>query len=152
DIFPGRAWIAAELFARSGDRARLASLQTLARTVGLPLVAAGGRPTRGPRPHARARPARAAGHADGDPPAHAALRMRLRAVSEWRTPSALARAACLALSTRTERRPARFCGALIVLAGRAALRIPGGIGAGGCYAGKSSARTGGGGIGAAVWA
>jgi error-prone DNA polymerase len=41
NIFPGRAWIAAELFARSGDRARLASLQALARAAGLPLVAAG---------------------------------------------------------------------------------------------------------------
>jgi error-prone DNA polymerase len=41
DVFPGRAWIAAELFARSGDRARLAALQALARTTGLPLVAAG---------------------------------------------------------------------------------------------------------------
>jgi error-prone DNA polymerase len=40
-VFPGRAWIAAELFARSGDRARLAALQALARTTGLPLVAAG---------------------------------------------------------------------------------------------------------------
>jgi error-prone DNA polymerase len=41
DVFPGRAWIAAELFARSGDRARLATLQALARATGLPLVAAG---------------------------------------------------------------------------------------------------------------
>ncbi len=41
DVFPGRAWIAAELFARSGDRARLAALQALSRTSGLPLVAAG---------------------------------------------------------------------------------------------------------------
>ncbi len=41
DIFPGRAWIAAELLARSGDRARLAQLQALAKMSGLPLVAAG---------------------------------------------------------------------------------------------------------------
>jgi error-prone DNA polymerase len=41
DVFPGRAWIAAELFARSGDRARLAALQSLSRASGLPLVAAG---------------------------------------------------------------------------------------------------------------
>ncbi len=41
DVFPGRAWIAAELFARSGDRARLAALQAASRASGLPLVAAG---------------------------------------------------------------------------------------------------------------
>ena len=41
DVFPGRAWLAAELFARSGDRARLAALQALAHATGLPLVAAG---------------------------------------------------------------------------------------------------------------
>ncbi len=41
DVFPGRAWIAAELFARSGDHARLASLQAQAAAAGLPLVAAG---------------------------------------------------------------------------------------------------------------
>ena len=40
-MFPGRAWIAAELFARSGDRARLDALAALARATGLPLVAAG---------------------------------------------------------------------------------------------------------------
>jgi error-prone DNA polymerase len=40
-VFPGRAWIAAELFARSGDRACLASLQAQAAAAGLPLVAAG---------------------------------------------------------------------------------------------------------------
>jgi|KBSSwiStaDraftv2_1062776.scaffolds.fasta_scaffold01866_2 error-prone DNA polymerase len=50
DVFSDRAWIAAELFARSGDRARLASLQALARAAGLPLVAAGG-----VHMHARAR-------------------------------------------------------------------------------------------------
>ena len=41
DIFAGRAWIAAELHARSGDRARLARLQALSRETGLPLAAAG---------------------------------------------------------------------------------------------------------------
>ncbi len=41
DAFPGRAWIAAELLARSGDRARLSRLQALARETGLPLAAAG---------------------------------------------------------------------------------------------------------------
>ena len=41
DTFPGRAWIAAELLARSGDRARLVHLQALARVTGVPLVAAG---------------------------------------------------------------------------------------------------------------
>jgi error-prone DNA polymerase len=41
DVFPGRAWIAAELFARSGDRTRLAALQALSHASGLPLVAAG---------------------------------------------------------------------------------------------------------------
>ncbi|MFO1304406.1 MAG: error-prone DNA polymerase [Burkholderiales bacterium] len=41
DVFPGRAWIAAELFARSGDRARLEALRTLSKDTGLPLVAAG---------------------------------------------------------------------------------------------------------------
>jgi error-prone DNA polymerase len=50
DVFADRAWIAAELFARSGDRARLASLQALAHAAGLPLVAAGG-----VHMHARAR-------------------------------------------------------------------------------------------------
>ncbi len=39
--FPGRAWIAVELFARAGDRARLARHAELARTSGLPQVAAG---------------------------------------------------------------------------------------------------------------
>ena len=41
DTFPGRAWIAAELLARSGDCARLVHLQALARETGVPLVAAG---------------------------------------------------------------------------------------------------------------
>jgi error-prone DNA polymerase len=41
DAFPARAWIAAELLARSGDRTRLYRLQALARETGLPLVAAG---------------------------------------------------------------------------------------------------------------
>jgi error-prone DNA polymerase len=41
DAFPGRAWIAATLLARSGDRARLARLKALAQETGLPLVAAG---------------------------------------------------------------------------------------------------------------
>ncbi len=41
DAFPGRAWIAVELLARSGDRARLARLQALSQETGLPLVAAG---------------------------------------------------------------------------------------------------------------
>ncbi|MEX0959590.1 MAG: error-prone DNA polymerase [Burkholderiales bacterium] len=39
--FPGRAWIAAELLARAGDRVRLARLEALGRETGLPLVAAG---------------------------------------------------------------------------------------------------------------
>ena len=41
DVFPGRAWIAAELFARSGDCARLEALRELSQRSGLPLVAAG---------------------------------------------------------------------------------------------------------------
>jgi error-prone DNA polymerase len=41
EVFAGRAWIAAELFARSGDRARLASLAELSRACALPLAAAG---------------------------------------------------------------------------------------------------------------
>jgi error-prone DNA polymerase len=41
DVFPGRAWVAAELFARGGDRARLASLRDIAAHAGLPLAAAG---------------------------------------------------------------------------------------------------------------
>jgi error-prone DNA polymerase len=41
DVFPGRAWIAAGLFARSGDRARLEALRTLSQACGLPLAAAG---------------------------------------------------------------------------------------------------------------
>jgi error-prone DNA polymerase len=40
DVFPGRAWIAAELFARSGDRSRLEALRELSQRCGLPLVAA----------------------------------------------------------------------------------------------------------------
>ena len=40
-VFPGRAWIAVELFARAGDRARLAHCAALARATGLPQVAAG---------------------------------------------------------------------------------------------------------------
>jgi error-prone DNA polymerase len=41
ETFPGRAWIAVELFARSGDRAWLAHLEALAHATGLPLAAAG---------------------------------------------------------------------------------------------------------------
>src|SRR6476659_7365470 len=41
DVFPGRAWIAAGLFARSGDRARLEALRGLSQRCGLPLAAAG---------------------------------------------------------------------------------------------------------------
>ncbi len=41
EVFPERAWIAAELFTAAGDRARLAQLVALARTSGLPLAAAG---------------------------------------------------------------------------------------------------------------
>ncbi len=39
--FPGRAWLAVELFARAGDRARLARCAELSRASGLPRVAAG---------------------------------------------------------------------------------------------------------------
>ncbi len=39
--FPGRAWIAVELFARAGDRVRLARYATLSKASGLPQVAAG---------------------------------------------------------------------------------------------------------------
>ena len=39
--FPGRAWLAVELFARAGDRARLAHCAALAREASLPQVAAG---------------------------------------------------------------------------------------------------------------
>ena len=39
--FPDRAWIAVELFARAGDRARLAFCAALARAAGLPQTAAG---------------------------------------------------------------------------------------------------------------
>ena len=39
--FPGRAWLAVELFARAGDAARLAALEAIGREHGLPLVAAG---------------------------------------------------------------------------------------------------------------
>jgi error-prone DNA polymerase len=41
DTFPGRAWIGAGLFARSGDRARLDALQQLAQAHALPLIATG---------------------------------------------------------------------------------------------------------------
>jgi error-prone DNA polymerase len=41
DTFPGRAWLAVELFARAGDDARLAALEAIGRDHGLPLVAAG---------------------------------------------------------------------------------------------------------------
>ncbi|MDH5247163.1 MAG: PHP domain-containing protein, partial [Betaproteobacteria bacterium] len=40
-VFPDRAWLAVELFARAGDRARLARCAALARQTGLPQVAAG---------------------------------------------------------------------------------------------------------------
>ena len=120
DVFPGRAWIAVELFARAGDRARLARLRgTRARD-----RPAAGRRRR--RPHARARAARAAGHAHRDPPAHAARRMRLRALPQRRAAPALARAARHALSARADRRDARRRRALHVLARRAALRVSGG--------------------------
>ncbi len=75
------------------------------------------------RPHARARAAGAAGHADGDPAEDAALRLRLRAPSERRAAPALARAARHALSARAARRDGRARGALRLLARRAALRI-----------------------------
>ena len=39
--FPGRAWLAVELFAGAGDRARLTHAAALARRLGLPQVAAG---------------------------------------------------------------------------------------------------------------
>jgi error-prone DNA polymerase len=39
--FPGRAWLAVELFARAGDRARLVHAAALAQHCGLPQVAAG---------------------------------------------------------------------------------------------------------------
>ncbi len=39
--FPGRSWLAVELFAGAGDRARLAHAAALAQTCGLPQVAAG---------------------------------------------------------------------------------------------------------------
>ncbi len=41
ETFPGRAWIAVELFARAGDRARLERCAALSRASGLPQVAAG---------------------------------------------------------------------------------------------------------------
>ncbi len=75
DIFAGRAWIAAELHARSGDRARLTRLQALSRDD----RPAAGRSRR--RAHARAGTTGPAGHADRHPPAHAAHRMRLCASS-----------------------------------------------------------------------
>jgi len=40
-VFPERAWIAVELFARAGDRVRLARCAELSRATGLPQVAAG---------------------------------------------------------------------------------------------------------------
>jgi error-prone DNA polymerase len=40
-IFPGRAWIAVELLARAGDRAKLAQCAALSLATGLPQVAAG---------------------------------------------------------------------------------------------------------------
>jgi error-prone DNA polymerase len=41
EAFPGRSWLAVELFARAGDRARLERCAALARAGGLPQVAAG---------------------------------------------------------------------------------------------------------------
>jgi len=41
ETFPGRGWLAVELFARAGDAARLAALEAVGREHGLPLVAAG---------------------------------------------------------------------------------------------------------------
>ena len=107
--FPGRAWIAVELFARAGDRARLARIaRLLARGGGLPLVAAGD-----VHMHVRARralqdtltairlstPLAECGHA---------------LLSERRAAPALARAARDALSARAAGRDARDRAALHV--------------------------------------
>ena len=98
---PGRAWIAVELFARAGDRARLARSHALSRASGLPLVAAGD-----VHMHVRARRALqdtlTAIRAED-----AAGRMRPCALSERRAPPALARAACADLSAGAARRDAR---------------------------------------------
>jgi error-prone DNA polymerase len=40
-VFPGRAWLAVELFRDAGDKKRLAALSELGESAGLPLVAAG---------------------------------------------------------------------------------------------------------------
>ncbi len=85
---------------------------------------------RGRRPHARPRAARAAGHAHRDPREKTARRMRLRAASERRAAPALARAPLDDLPGGAARGDRRDRAALHVLAGRAALRIPGGDRAG----------------------
>ena len=109
--------------------------------------AAGGR---GRRSHARPRAARAAGHADRDPPEDAARRLRLRAAPERRAASALARAARDALSARDARRDGGTRRALHVLARRIALRVSGGDRARRRNARVASAQADGGRIGEAV--
>ena len=133
--FPDRAWIAVELFARAGDRARLARCGALVARE----RAAAGRRRR--RPHARARAARAAGHADRDPPEHAARRLRLRALPQRRAAPALARAARDDLSAGAARRDAsRSRERCTLFARRAALRVSRGDRAAGRDAGVASAR------------
>ncbi len=132
--FPGRAWIAVELFARAGERARLARCAELSRGD----RAAAGRRRR--RAHARARAARAAGHADRDPPAQPIAECGHALLSQRRAAPALARAARDDLSAGAARRDRRDRRALHVLARRAALRISRGDRAARRHAGVAPAR------------
>ena len=146
DVFADRAWIAVELFARAGDRARLARCAALARASG----PAAGRRRR--RPHARARAPRAAGHADRDPPEarrspSAATRSIRNGERHLRSRARLAHA--LSAASCSPRRVA-IARALHVLARRAALRISGGDRAAGRDAGVAPAQAHRGGTGAAL--
>ena len=110
------------------------------------IAASGGRR----RPHACPRPPRAAGHADGGPPARPARRMRPRALSQRRAAPALAGAPRHDLSAGIAGRDGRHRRSLHVFAGRAALRISGGNRAAGRDAGIASAPSGRGRITAAI--
>ena len=110
------------------------------------VAASGGRR----RPHACPCPPRAAGHADGGPPARSARRMRPRALSQRRAASALAGAPRHDLSAAIAGRDGRHRGSLHVFARRVALRISGGNRAPGGNAGIASAPSGRGRITAAI--
>ncbi len=115
--FPGRAWVVRRTL---HPRRRACAPRALRRARTRDCAAAGRRRR---RPHARARAARSAGHADRDPPAQADRRMRLCATTQRGATPALATtrddlSARAARRDRGDRRPLPF------FARRAALRVP----------------------------